>query len=81
MRDILTTIYHDDPLAIRTISSLEDPRSREEQKVAAQLRVIEKADAEALKHNIEALADRQAEDSFYKGVRFGAQLMAQLLAR
>ena len=45
-----------------------------------QLRAVEEMVAEALKPSIEALADKQAEQSFYKGVRFGAQLMAELLA-
>ena len=79
MQNILTTIYHDDPLALGTLSSLEVPRCEEERKIVTQLRAVEEVAAEALKPSIEALADRQAEESFYKGVRFGAQLMAQLL--
>jgi hypothetical protein len=41
---------------------------------------VEETVAEALKPSIEALADKQAEKSFYEGVRFGAQLMIELLA-
>lgn len=79
MLTILKTIYHDDPLALETISSLENPQSEEERKIAIQLRAVEEAAAKALAPSIEALADRQAEKSFYKGVRFGAQLMAELM--
>ncbi len=52
----------------------------EEQKIVTQLRAVEETVAEALKPSIEALADKQAEKSFYEGVRFGAQLMIELLA-
>ena len=80
MRIILKDIYHDDPFSLATLSSLEDPRSWEEQKIVTQLRAVEETVAEALKPSIEALADKQAEKSFYEGVRFGAQLMIELLA-
>ena len=79
MSNILSAIYHDDPLTLGTLSSLECPQCEEERKIAVQLHVVDEKVAEALIPSIEALADRQAEESFYKGVRFGAQLMAQLL--
>lgn len=78
MLEILTTIYHDNPLMLETLSSLENPKCAEERKIAVQLRAVEERAAEAIAPSIEALADRQAEASFYKGVRFGAQLMAEL---
>ena len=81
MSNILSTIYHDDPLTLGTLSSLEVPQCEEERKIATQLRAVQEEIAEALKPSIEALADKQAEESFYKGVRFGAQLMAELLAQ
>ncbi len=81
MTDILSAINHDDPLTLGTLSSLEIPQCEEERKIAIQLRAVEEAAAEALKPSIEALADRQAEEAFYKGVRFGAQLMAELIAQ
>ena len=81
MIDILSAIYHNDPFTLGTLSSLEIPQCEEERKIATQLRAVEEAAAEALKPSIEALADRQAEESFYKGVRFGAQLMAELMAQ
>ena len=80
MFNFLRSFYNDDPLNLATVSSLEDPRSWEEQKIATQLRAVEETAAEALKPSIEALADKQAEKSFYEGVRFGAQLMIELLA-
>lgn len=80
MTDILATMYHDNPLLLKTLSSLENPRCEEERKIVTQLRAVEEAAAEALQPSIEALADRQAEESFYKGVRFGAQLMLELIA-
>ena len=81
MGSILKDLYHDDPLMLGTISSLDDPQCEEERKIATQLRVVEEETAEALKPSIEALADKHAEQSLYRGVRFGAQLMAELLAR
>ena len=81
MGSILKDLYHDDPLLLETLSSLDDPQCEEERKIVTQLRVVAEETAEALKPSIEALADKQAEQSFYRGVRFGAQLMAELLAR
>ena len=80
MSSILHTIYHDNPLMLEMLSSLDDPQCEEERKIVTQLRAVEEAAAEALQPSIEALADRQAEESFYKGVRFGAQLMLELIA-
>nr|WP_325243160.1 hypothetical protein [uncultured Oscillibacter sp.] len=75
----LSAMYHDDPPMLKTLSPLEDPQSVEEQKIVTQLRAVDEKIAEALAPSIEALADKQAEQSFYKGVRFGAQLMAELM--
>lgn len=79
MSTILHSIYHDDFRALETLSSLEAPQCEEERKIATQLRAVDEEIAEALIPSIEALADKQAEQSFYNGVRFGAQLMAELL--
>ena len=79
MLDILSAIYHDDPFSFQSFCSLEEPRTSEERHVAAQLRAVEEEAAEKLKTGICILADRQAEESFYTGVRLGAQLMAELL--
>ena len=81
MLDILNAIYHDDLPMLETLSCLDNPQCEEEQKIVTQLRAVDEEIAEALKPSIEALADRQAEKSFYTGVRFGAQLMAELMAQ
>ena len=81
MTNILSAIYHDDPLSYQTLCSLDSPRTVEERQVATQLRAIDEETAEKLKAGIRILADRQAEESFYIGVRFGAQLMAELMAQ
>lgn len=79
MLDILTNIYHDELISLGVLCSLENPRTPEENKIRTQLRAVDEQIAEALIPSIETLADKQAEQSFYTGVRFGAQLMAQLL--
>ena len=79
MSNFLNAIYHDDPLSYQTLCSIDSPQTPEERHVAAQLRAVDEETAEKLKTGIRMLADRQSEESFYKGVRFGAQLMAQLL--
>ena len=80
MSSILRAFYYDSPLNLETLSNLDNPQCEEERKIVTQLRVVEEEVAEALKPSMEALADKQAEQSFYRGVRFGAQLMAELLA-
>ena len=79
MSNLLNAIYHDDLLSYQTLCSIDSPQTPEERKIVTQLRAVEEVVAAALKPSIEALADKQAEESFYKGVRFGAQLMAELL--
>jgi len=79
MFDILSAFYHDDPLSLGVLSSIEDPQIPEEHMLRTQLRAVSEEAAKALAPHIEALANRQAERAFYSGVRFGAQLMAQLL--
>ena len=79
MFDILNAIYHDGLPLLEALSCLDNPQCEEEKKIVTQLRAIDEEIAEALKPSIEALADKQAEKSFFTGVRFGAQLMMQLL--
>lgn len=81
MLDILNAIYHDGLPLLETFSCLDNPQCEEEQKIVTQLRAVDEEIAEALKPSIEALADKQAEKSSYIGVRFGAQLMAELMAQ
>ena len=56
MLDILSAMYHDDPPMLKTLSSLENPQSVEEQKIVTQLRAVDEKIAEALAPSIEALA-------------------------
>lgn len=79
MRDYLSELYHDRLPSLLILSSLEEPEIAEEEKIKNQLRVVDKVVEEALIPSIEALANKKAEEGFYSGVRFGAQLMAQLL--
>ena len=81
MSNFLNAIYHDDPLSYQTLCSIDSPQTPEERHVAAQLRAVDEETAEKLKAGIRILADRQSEEAFYDGVRFGAQLMAELLAQ
>lgn len=81
MLHLLEAIYHDTLPDLQVFCDLEEPRSPEEKKLAVQLRAVEEQAAEALKPSITALAEKQAERSFYMGVRVGAQLMVQLLER
>ncbi len=79
MPDILSAIYHDDPLSFQSLCCLDDPSTLEERQVVTQLRAVDEEIAEKLKPSIRILADTQAEQAFYSGVRFGAQLMAELM--
>lgn len=79
MLDILNTIYRDDPLSLSVVCSLTEPQTEDERRIATQLRAVDQQTAEALIPSIEDLADHQAEQAFYSGVRFGAQLIAELL--
>ena len=81
MSHFLNAIYHDDPLSYRTLCSIDSPQTPEERHVAAQLRAVDEETAKKLKAGIRILANRQSEESFYNGVRFGAQLMAELLTQ
>ena len=41
MSTILSAVYHDDPPMLKTLSSLENPQSVEEQKIVTQLRAVD----------------------------------------
>ena len=79
MLDILSALYHEDPIIPDLLCNLDHPETPEERKVAVQLRAIDENAAEALRSGILGLADSQTERAFYSGARFGAQLMVQLL--
>ena len=75
MLDILNAIYHDRLPPLLVLSNLGEPKIAEEEKIRIQLRVVDKVVEETLIPSIEALADKKAEEGFYSGIRFGAQLM------
>ena len=79
MPNILAQIYHDRLPSLLVLSGLEEPEIAKEEKIKNQLRAVDKVVEEALIPSIEALVDKKAEEGFYTGVRFGTQLMAQLL--
>ena len=79
MPNILAQIYHDRLPSLLVLSGLEEPEIAKEEKIKNQLRAVDKEVEEAPIPSIEALADKKAKESFYSGIRFGAQLMAQLL--
>lgn len=79
MLNIISAIYHDAPISLGIVCNLEDPRTAEERRIVTQLRGVDEAAAEALMKSISALADKQAEEVFCSGVRFGSQLAMQLL--
>ena len=81
MLDILNAIYHDRLPPLLVLSNLGEPKITEEEKIRIQLRVGDKGVEETLIPSIEALADKKAEEGFYSGIRFGAQLMAELMAQ
>ncbi len=81
MHDFLSEIYHDSLPSLPVLSNLEEPKTAEEEKIKNQLRAVDKVVEEALIPSIEALADKKAEEGFYTGVRFGAQLMAELMTQ
>ncbi|MEY8389254.1 hypothetical protein AALC17_18635 [Oscillospiraceae bacterium 38-13] len=79
MRDYLSEIYHDRLPSLVVLSDLEEPETVEEEKIRNQLRAVDRIVEEALIPSIEALANKKAEEGFYAGARFGAQLMAKLM--
>ena len=79
MIDILKSIYHDELESQQVFCNLDTPENADEKRIVTQLRAIDEDAAEVLKSSIEELADHQAEHAFYCGIRFGAQLMSQLL--
>ncbi|WP_300416461.1 hypothetical protein [uncultured Oscillibacter sp.] len=58
---------------------MEAPYTVAEEHILRQLHVLEPKTAEIFQHEIQVLALEQRDAAFHTGVRFGAQLMAQLL--
>ncbi len=79
MFDILTAVFHDDPLQYGTSCYLKEPQTTAERQVKSRLDALDAETAKKLETCIEALAQEQGEQAFRSGARFGAQMMAQLL--
>lgn len=79
MYDILTAIFHDDPLQFATVCSLRDPQTTAGRQVKSRLNGLDADAAKELESHIDALVWEQSELAFCSGARFGAQMMTQLL--
>ena len=79
MFDILTAIFHDDPLQFGTVCCLQSPQTTAERQVKNRLNSLDAEAAKELEPRVEALVREQSELAFCSGARFGAQMMAQLL--
>jgi len=79
MLDLLTAVFHDDPLRYGTACYLEQPQTTAERQVKCRLDALDTEDAAELEGRINALVQEQGELAFCSGARFGAQMMAQLL--
>ena len=79
MFDILTAIFHDDPLQFATVSSLRDPQTTAGRQVKSHLIGLNIESTKELEARIDALVWEQSELAFCSGARFGAQMIAQLL--
>ena len=79
MFDILSAIFHDDPLQFATVSSLHDPQTTAGRQVKSRLIGLDAEVTKELETRIDALVWEQSELAFCSGARFGAQLMAQFL--
>lgn len=79
MYDILTAIYYGELSGLRGKSPMKQPYSIAEQRIQNRLREMDPKTAKELRREIRALAMEQRDKAFQCGVRFGAQLTAQLL--
>ena len=79
MFDILTALQYGELTGLRGKMPMEAPYTIAEEHILRQLNVLEPKAADDFQHEIQALALEQRNAAFHTGVRFGAQLMAQLL--
>lgn len=79
MFDILTAVFHDDPLQYGTACCLKEPQTLAERQMKCRLEAPGAEEAKELERRIKALVQKQGEAAFRSGARFGAQLIAQLL--
>ena len=79
MFDILTALQYGELTSLRGKTPMEAPYTIVEERILRQLHALEPKAADEFQHEIQALALEQRDAAFHTGVRFGAQLMAQLL--
>nr|WP_325179441.1 hypothetical protein [uncultured Oscillibacter sp.] len=79
MFDILTALQYGELTSLRGKAPMEAPYTVAEEHILRQLNALEPKAADDFQHEIQALALEQRNAAFHTGVRFGAQLMAQLL--
>ncbi len=79
MFDILTALYYNELDGLPGKSAFAEPCTIAERTVLTQLKTLDGETAEALKSSIYTLVQEGTATAFCSGLRFGAQLMAQLL--
>ncbi len=79
MLDILTAIQYGELTGLRGKGPMEEPYTTAEEHILRQLHTLEPKTADAFQHEIRVLALEQRDAAFHTGIRFGAQLMMQLL--
>ena len=79
MFDILTALQYGDLTSLRGKMPMEAPHTIAEERILRRLNALEPKAADAFQQEIQVLALEQRDAAFHTGVRFGAQLMAQLL--
>ena len=79
MYDILTGIYYGELTNLRGKGPLEPPCSIAGERLQRLLLAVEPETAKAFRREIRVTAAEQSEAAFQSGVRFGAQLMLQLM--
>lgn len=79
MVDILTALQYDELTDLRGKEPMEAPYTIAEERILRQLHTMEPKAADAFQREIQVLAREQRDAAFQTGIRFGAQLMAQLL--
>lgn len=79
MFDILTALQYGELTDLRGKPPMEAPYTIAEERILRKLHTLEPKEAESFQHEIQVLALEQRNAAFQTGVRFGAQLMAQLM--
>lgn len=79
MFDSLTALHYGELTGLRGKPPMEAPYTTAEERILRRLHALEPKEADEFQNEIQALALEQRDAAFHTGVRFGAQLMVQLL--